>query len=233
VTDLPENLKGFEELFRPDGYVSPAKSAADTLILERPLPPEAFTTRVRHIGRSVLRNIWRSPRTRRYGLGLGLGSAAIATGITVAFLTSQTEATQAQPSETLILKPNNSAHPPKKSQTLPRMAPVANPSDISTMIPYWSPTPSNQTEHVTPSKSALASASASPKTPRPVAPTPSWSTRYPTRPVEPESPTALPTDTPPSDTPTFPLETSSQSTSQSTSEQPETPPTSLSPSRGD
>ncbi|HJP96373.1 MAG TPA: hypothetical protein VJ843_03285 [Candidatus Saccharimonadales bacterium] len=234
MAELPENLKGFEGLFRPADYVAPQESLADTLILERPLPTEPLAARARRVGRSVLHGMWRSPRTRRYGLGLGLGSAAVATGIAVAFLTPHSEeAAQAQPSETLIIKPNTSLQPAQKLPESPRMAPVADPSNIPTSLPSWEITPTSvilAAPEISASKPPKATASHT-KSP-PATPAPSWSTMYPTgapssETVSPSGP-ATETQNPPSSTPTMPLQTS-ESTSGTFSE---TPPTFLSPPLG-
>lgn len=230
MSELPEKLRPFEDLFRPEDYVLPTTAkSGDTLLLEQALPPESWAVRAHRLGRHAMAKIIRSPRTRSYGLGFGLGSAAIATGIAVAIFSPNNNTDTAQPpSETpqKLTTPTTSATPNIHTTQPDKMMPIAKPSDIPPSLWPAKPTPEKPTWAPTPT--AQPSASSAPRTTQPIAPAPSWSTMLPTVSQSPSS-TETPT-TPPTNGPTpssEPIDTTP------TEAWPETPPTALSPSPGD
>lgn len=229
MSELPEKLRPFEGLFRPEAYDLPAATPPEnTLSLERPLPPESWVSRARRLGRQTLLTTLYSRRTRSYGLGLGLGSTAIATGVAVAFFTPNTNTeTAQQPPETpqkLVIVPVSPDKPDVRTPKPDKMIPVAKPSDIPS--PLWPTTMLQEPTPTEPSVSAEQSSSTS-KTARPVKPAPIWSTMLPTASQSSANPEA--TDTPPTDGPTLSPEATDTA---STEAWPETPPASLSPSPG-
>lgn len=232
MSDFPEKLRHFEGLFRPEDYDSPAATQPEsTLFLEQALPPESWVARARRLGHRALIKTLHSRRTRSYGLGFGLGSTAIATGIAVAFFTPNNNTETAQqppePPQKLIIMP---ASPDKSGvhTTKPdKVVPVAKPSDIPPSL--WPTTVLQEPAPATqPSASSKPSSSIS-KTAQPVKPDPIWSTMLPTASQSSASPEAT-TDTPPTDGPTLSPEATDTA---STEAWPETPPISLSPSPGD
>lgn len=232
MSELPEELRHFEGLFRPENYDLPTPTQPEsTLFLEQALPPESWVARARRLGRQALVKTLRSRRTRSYGLGFGLGSTAVATGIAVAFFTPNNNTETAQPpAETpqkLIIMPASPDKPDVQTTEPDKMVPVAKPSDIPsslwpTVVLLQEPTPTAQ-----PSTSPKPSSSTS-KTAQPVKPAPTWSTMLPTASQSSASPEV--TDTPPTDGPTPSPEATDTA---STEAWPETPPVSLSPSPGD
>lgn len=231
MSELPEKLRPFESLFRPEDYsLLTTAQPEQTLFLEQALPPESWPARARRVGRHAMAKIVRSPRTRSYGLGFGLGSAAIATGIAVAFFTANNTADTAQ----LPSKSPQEVHTPAASgkpntNTKPEhMVPIAKPSDIPVSLwpaaSSWEPAPTTQS-------SASTTPPSSPRAPKPTQPSkpaPTWSTMLPTvsqSPSNTEAPSVPPTDEPTSSP--EPIDTAS------TEAWPETPPTALSPSPGD
>jgi len=229
VSELPENLRPFEGLFRPESYAaSQVTEPGTTLQLEQVLPPESWVGRARRLGQEALVRTLHSRRTRSYGLGLVLGSTAIATGIAVALFTPHNNtATDQRPPETplKLIAPDVSGRPNVRKTTPGKMVPVAKPSDIPAPLwpvtPSWESTPTAQpTASIKPSSSPSILKSAQPSKPAPT-----WTTILPTVSQSPTSPEA--TDTPPTDGPTLSPEATDTA---STEAWPETPPTALSPS---